>query len=405
MTKSIVLHSVIGVVLMASLTDCGNSVQNEIVQENDTIPLTKHWEIPIPHQEVPQGLVSLYAKDCGMCHQEIYNEWQQSVHAVAFQDLQFQAEWKKDNVIVCLNCHTPLQDQQEFIVTGLLNGDYKTPVKTPNPHFDKALQMESITCATCHVRDGNVIGTMGITNAPHKTTRDVEFLSEQICLGCHNVVSELSLALVCTFETGDEWQNNWAFEAGKNCIFCHMPAIERSIVAGFPTRKSHSHYFPGSGIPKFYDMKSNRLDGLEITEDKIKDTYSVGEKINYSLILKNSYAGHNVPTGDPERFILITFKVSDSDGKILKQEEHRIGEKWQWHPVAKKLSDNNLKPLEERAFDFSYRLPDKNGLSLIIEVTRHRITKENAEFMGILDKYPLSVSVFKKSYPIHLEYN
>ena len=138
-------------------TSCKNG-NSDIKQRvgKDTIPLTKHWEMPIPQQEIPAGLVSISAVSCAVCHQEIYDEWKQSTHAVAFQDLQFQAEWKKDDILTCLNCHTPLQNQQEFIVKGLINGDYKTPVKEPNPHFDKNLQLESITCATCHVRDGSV---------------------------------------------------------------------------------------------------------------------------------------------------------------------------------------------------------------------------------------------------------
>ena len=112
-------------------------------------------------------------------------------------------------------------------------------------------------------------------------------------------------------------------------------SIERPIVAGLPQRKSHSHYFPGSGIPKFYDMKQRGLNGLEITEGEIKDAYSVGEIIQYNIKLKNSYAGHNIPTGDPERFFLITFKISDSKGVILKRsEERRVGKECRsrWSP-------------------------------------------------------------------------
>jgi len=401
MKKTIILLSIFAIILIVSLMDCVFFLEKEVSIKHDTIPLTKHWETPIPHQEIPQGLVSLSAKDCGVCHQEIYNEWQQSTHAVAFQDLQFQAELKKDNVLVCLNCHIPLQNQQEYIVTGLLNGDYKTPVKTPNPHFDKTLQQESITCATCHVRDGNVIGTMGNTNTSHSTIADGAFLSEQLCLSCHNVVDELNPVLACTFETGDEWENNWAQKSGKNCISCHMPTVERSIVAGFPSRQSHAHYFPGSGIPKFYDMESKGLDGLEIIGDSVNEVYSVGEKINYNLILKNSYAGHNVPTGDPERFFLITFKISNLAGEVLRQEEHRIGEKWEWYPVARKLLDNNLRPLEERVFSFEYEVLKKEKLTLTVEITKHRITKENAEWDGILEDYPRFIVVFEKKYQMN----
>ena len=403
MKKSIVLLLATGILALTYLTDCSKSTQKEAVQNYDTIPLIKHWEKAIPHQEIPEGLVSISAKSCSTCHQDIYNEWKQSTHAVAFQDVQFQAEMKKDDILTCLNCHTPLQDQQEFIIKGFINGDYKTPWKIPNPNFDKELQLESITCAACHVRDGNVIGTIGNTNSPHKTVKDVEFLSEKLCAGCHNVVDELNPVLVCTFETGDEWDNEWAEKSGKTCITCHMPETKRSLFPEMEKRKSHFHNFPGSGIPKFYGMDAEDLIGLEIEADSLKKAYVVGEEIKYSLTVKNSFAGHKVPTGDPERFFLIAFKVLDANDNVLDEKQFRIGEEWEWYPVAKKLSDNNLNPLEEREYNFVYKVPDKDKLTLVVEISKHRMTKENAEFMGILEEYPLSISVFRQSYPINLK--
>jgi cytochrome c554/c'-like protein len=390
------------VITLATSCDRTGSDNEQIVHQ-DTIPLTKYWEIPIPNQKVPQGLISLKAKDCGTCHQEIYREWQQSIHAMAYQDQQFQVEWKKDNVQICLNCHTPLQNQQAYIVKGLLNGDYKTPVLVSNPFFDTSLQSESITCATCHVRDGYVIGTIGITNAPHKTIQDIEFLSEKLCLGCHNVVDEMTATLVCTFETGDEWNSNWAKKEGKNCITCHMPETERSISLNMETRKSHFHDLPGSGIPKFFDMEAKALKSLEITEDNVNVEYATGDKLKYTLKVKNSYAGHSVPTGDPERFLLITFRLTDSQHNVFAEEQHRIGEKWQWYPKAKKLADNNLKPLEERQYSFETDLEKQGALTLIVEITKHRMTEENAKHSGLLGKYPLSIEVFNKQYHIEVE--
>jgi len=395
------LLAIISVFIAGTLITCTNSKKEKIVNRYDNIvPLTKHWETPIPHQEIPEGLTSISAISCGSCHQEIYNEWKKSTHAVAFQDLQFQAEWKKDNIISCLNCHTPLQDQQEFIVKGFINGDYKTPLKEPNPHFDKQLQSESITCATCHVRDGNVIGTIGSSNAIHKTVKNVQFLSENLCISCHNVVDELNPVLVCTFETGKEWNNNWAKKEGKTCISCHMPKTERAIFPGMEKWVSHFHNFPGSGIPKFFDMDAEALISLKITEDEINTNHTVRDKFNYTLKVKNNYAGHSVPTGDPERFFLITFKLTDAQKNIIKEEQHRIGEQWQWYPVAKKLSDNNLKPLEERVFTFENDLEKKGILTWSVVITKHRMTEENARHNGILGKYPLSIEVFKKQYKI-----
>lgn len=390
----------IAVLMVARLTDCGNSSQENIAHTNDTIPLTKYWEKAIPHQTIPVGLTSLSAKECGNCHQEIYNEWKHSTHAVAYQDLQFQAEWKSADIYACLNCHAPLQNQQEFIVKGLINGDYKTPVKEPNPHFDRTLQLESITCASCHVRDGNVIGTIGITNAPHKTVKDVEFLSEQVCLNCHNVVDELNPVLVCTFETGNEWNENWAIKEGKNCISCHMPETERPIFPGMGNRISHFHNFPGSGIPKFFGMDVEGLEALDIIDDTVKSAFNINDKLRYKVTLINSYAGHNVPTGDPERFFLITFKLIDKDGSKIVEEKQRIGEEWQWYPEAKKISDNNLKPLEKRSFVFEYDFRKKENMTLTAEVTKHRMTEENAEYNKILGDYPIYITIWKREYEI-----
>ncbi|MCF8243520.1 MAG: cytochrome c family protein [Saprospiraceae bacterium] len=400
-------HVIIGVLAAIGFSiafyTCNIGFDKKEAAKNEITPLTKHWEKAIPHQEIPVGLTSISAESCGACHQEIYQEWKQSTHAVAFQDLQFQAEWKKDDILTCLNCHTPLQNQQEFIVKGLINGDYKTPLKEPNPRFDKKLQLESITCATCHVRGGNVIGTIGTINAPHKTVKDPEFLSEKLCVSCHNVIDELNPVLVCTFETGDEWENNWAKKSGKTCISCHMPEIERPVSTGMKKQLSHFHNFPGSGIPKFFDTEAKKLESLEIEESSIKEMYLVGETIDYVLKLKNSFAGHSVPTGDPERFFVITFRLMDGHGKMIKEVEHRIGEEWQWYPVAKKLSDNNLKPLEERVYNFKYDIKKQGMLTFTVEIAKHRMTEENAKYNGILGKYPLSIEVFKKQYCIKTE--
>ena len=48
----------------------------------------------IPFQEIPVGLESLKAKECGRCHQEIYEEWKTSIHAHAYKDPFFPAFWK-----------------------------------------------------------------------------------------------------------------------------------------------------------------------------------------------------------------------------------------------------------------------------------------------------------------------
>lgn len=359
-------------------------------------PLDQAWETPIPNQKIPHNLVSLSAKDCGTCHKEHYSEWMQSTHAHAWTDPQFQAELSKESSPwFCINCHIPLQNQQEFIVTGKLNGDMYKPVKSKNPLFDRSLQQEGITCASCHVRDGKVIGAQGFGDAPHEVLKAPAMLDEKLCIGCHNTSAIVTPTLVCTFETGDEWKNG-PYYGKKNCVSCHFPSVERSIVAGYPKRKSHYHFLPASGIPKYDSVKAHSLQSMEITAIKDKSSINVGQSINYNLNIKNAHAGHRMPSGDPERFVLIVFNLKNANNKIVYTKTDRIGEEWKWYPKAEKLSDNNLYPNEARDFKFNYLLKEKGKYKLEIKVTKHRMTPEMLKINKLDEKYPISINVWEE---------
>jgi len=127
----------------------------------------------IPLQKVPAGIPSLKAEDCGQCHREIYEEWKTSYHAQAYTDPFFRAYWRKDGEVwICLNCHTPLANQQPALITEIPRSRVEKAVKAPNPDYDQALQQEGITCAGCHVRDGVILGPFDDSVAPHPTQFD-----------------------------------------------------------------------------------------------------------------------------------------------------------------------------------------------------------------------------------------
>jgi len=361
-------------------------------------PLTKSWEIAIPNQDVPEGLSSLSSEQCGACHQDHYQEWKMSTHAHAWTDLQFQAELKKESSpFMCINCHIPLQNQQEYIITGLIDGDIYQPVKELNPHFDKELQKEGINCASCHVRNNAVIGSFGSTKAPHKTVKDPDFLSEQLCLSCHNATAVITPTLACTFETGDEWEAG-PYYGTQNCISCHMDTISRELVPGYGDRLGHLHFFAGSGIPKFDSVETNVLNGLAFYPASLKKNYSHGDTVAYSFKVKNEFAGHKVPTGDPERFFIVRFEIKNQQNEMLYEQDNRIGEKWEWYPEAKKISDNNLLPNEEREFSMSYAANEKGKFSLSIIIEKHRLDKESADYNKLGNEYPLYITIYNESF-------
>jgi len=363
--------------------------------ESEITPLTNFWDRAVPYQEIPKGLSSLSAQECGQCHQEHYQEWKTSTHSQAWTDRQFQSEIKKDSSPrMCINCHIPLENQQEHFVLGYENNDVFKPVLKPNPQFDYKLQQEGITCAACHVRDNAIVGPNGNQNAPHPVILDKEHLSEQLCINCHNAVAVITPTLACSFETGDEWKAGPYPDQNKNCKSCHMPVVHRPLVSNGETKTSHYHNFAGSGIPKSNTHHPEMLQSLEFNVVH-QEKYSRGDSAEFAISLKNSFAGHRVPTGDPERFILINFTATIDDLPV-DSITFRIGEHWEWYPEAKKITDNNLNPLEERVYKFNTKIPHQGKLKIIIEVTKHRSTIENLNYNKISLDYPIQVTIFEK---------
>lgn len=136
------------------------------------------------------------------------------------------------------------------------------------------------------------------------------------------------------------------------------------------------------------------MPALDVKIVSSKENYQSGEKAFFTVLLTNQRAGHFLPTGDPEYFITLSLSLLDKNGKVLKETTHRIGQKWQWWPEAKKLSDNRLRLLEKRAYPLSFDIPQNAvDLTFQVKVTNHRMTKENVEAMNLLGIYPLSAEV------------
>ena len=238
------------------------------------------------------------------------------------------------------------------------------------------------------MRDNAIVGPTGSPNAPHKTIRNPEHLSESLCISCHNAVAVITPDLACSFETGDEWKAG-PYYGKKNCIDCHMSEVERSMVEGMPVRKSHYHSFTGSGIPKHESLEVEMLKSLTFKWYDLRETYESGD-VALNLIVKNEHAGHRVPTGDPERFIIIKMRLMDSQSKLVQEESYRIGEKWQWYPEAKKLDYNNLNPGESRNYKLKASDLKSGKYFMKLIVTKHRMTAKTAEHNGLDDSYPRS---------------
>jgi hypothetical protein len=335
-------------------------------------------------QRPPEGLADLRAGTCGECHEAIYSEWLVSTHGQAWTDRQLQAEMEKSgNRWLCNNCHTPLLNQMETWAVALRGDDVEQPVYVDNPGFDRAFRDEGITCAACHVRDGTVEGPTGIQTTAHPTRKSDRFADETICLGCHQAVrSYPGKQFVCVFETGAEWRASPYGQVERGCQSCHMQPVTRPQATGEAPRAGRRHYWPGAGIYK--------VEGVGPPLEQLGaglgvETAATGTEL--VVRLSNSAAGHLLPTGDPERFILVRVEFSDREGRPVGTiHEERIGQTWEWWPEPRKLTDNRLAPLEVREVRIA-RPERAEGWSLV--ATSHRISAEAVAYHR-LEGYPTS---------------
>lgn len=381
------------------------------------------WATTLPQLKPIAGVGGVKASDCAQCHQEIYDEWKVSTHAHALSDLQFQSELAKQSSPewLCLNCHIPVANQRENLVIKLTDGDIYRPVFKKNPDFDPEMRLEAVTCATCHVIQNEkgesvIVGANGNLNAPHPVVHDPDYVNNR-CNDCHNQTAILTDTLVCSFQTGDELQDSEL--NGQSCASCHMPQVNRSFVKesmNRPVRKSHTHRFIGGGVPKEFHLYAHQTirdkratggsewigykPGLNIS---LKDVTRSNKKITVSIQLKNLATGHYVPTGDPERYILIETDILNSDGNILETRDYRIGQEWVWEPKATKVSDNRLKHNEVRKMDFSFQAYS-SFRRIRIRATHVRLSDKNAEYMEYTynqadAKYKSKIKNLRQHYP------
>lgn len=380
-------------------------------QKAQVVPLNKYFTkvqtfaFIIPHLKPLKAVGVPRASACRTCHTEIYDEWKRSTHAAALRDLQYQAELSKSSSPkwLCLNCHTPVQNQRKSIIKGLKKGNVFHPAKIPNPNYDPMMQQEAITCATCHVRqdakgESVVIGAIGSPYAPHPVRKDPSFLGK-VCLRCHDPKGKrLTRHLLCWFKTREELAGG-PFGNKEDCVSCHMPTTKRHLVAswyvtnikktkGFdiPKRTSHMHHWVGGGVPKsFAGYKHLRQRGYKPgTTIKLSSlgTIKEGQPISFTLSIQNTHSGHWMPSADPERFVLMLAQLQDAKGKRLAQKKLRIGQLWKWEPQAQKIGDNRLKPLETRHWKPTITSPKSiKGHKLVLLVYHVRLSSATARYM------------------------
>lgn len=336
---------------------------------------------------IPEGLESVSAAECGLCHEEIYDEWKTSIHADAWKDPYFQVDFKFDgSQQICFNCHTPLENQQENLVLGFRDRHKFDPVLGPNPKFDPSLKDEGVTCAVCHIEGGVIVGPNEINDAPHPVRKDSRFTDgSSVCKRCHMV-------------KGDRWDvflkvppcGNFAEieETGIkiDCVKCHMPKVKRAMAIGTEERVGGRHLWRGGHDPETV-KKAIKVE-LNETGDQ------TGKK-GYTISLTNIGTEHRLPTGTPDRHLQVIFKLLDQNQQVLKEKSVFLQRTILWRPFIVDLWDNRLKYNETRSYTFEFKIEQSPKPAFLDVVVKYGLLREKQrQKIGYQNVDPITYELF-----------
>lgn len=210
------------------------------------------------------------AADCARCHAEIAAEWQGSAHARAFTD----PVWKKAAAATtdpqrCTGCHAPEPVQRRL-------------GRPPEARADE--RVHGVSCVACHEHRGSIQGPFGTMVDGHAADANPLFASSSsvhLCASCHDTRIGPVLPLARDF------RNSSHARAGKSCVNCHMPRLERTIATdpatgkpSGPVREGRSHELLG---PTDVDFAASAF---------AVEARRVGERVRVAI---SNLAGHRVP--------------------------------------------------------------------------------------------------------------
>ncbi len=252
--------------------------------------------------------------------------------------------------------------------------------------------IDGVFCDYCHTivdyteTEGYVIFWGHIKHGPRQygttSSHAIEYsrLSSNslFCRGCHQYENPWGLAV---FDTYDEWFNSeYANPANTvHCQECHMATYPgRASLRGDWRPDVHSHEF-GGGHDYDFMVESATVD---FTTD------IQGDEIYIDVDVANSRAGHNYPSSNGMRQLILVVRLKGAAGETLwegKRVYERIFGDMEGNPTmdiwkaTQILSDSTLVPGEIRTESFVVPMPETDDSLYITSQLFYRLSPEEAE--------------------------
>ncbi len=322
------------------------------------------------------GLSSISSQACNACHYSIHDEWASSAHASSWKSPRvMKAARDAGDPTACKACHLPLQNQHSSLTKSYQTEKLSMPVLSPNPSWDPTLQVEGVTCAACHIRDGVVLGPRATAAAPHPVRQSDDIGSPMSCSPCHQL--SITGTEAPYYDTYGEWRRSAYREAGIGCKDCHMPLRSSMITASrFASHRSH---LVTADVSRALSLLMS-LDSPRLTR---------GEAFGGSLLLQNTGAGHYFPTGSPLGTITLQMAAYQGDTPRSAPFTYRLG----W-PTAEEngtgpLPDTRIPPGGQVEVSFTITVPQKSPAG--DAELRVILVRSGSEEVLLTRNYPITI--------------
>jgi hypothetical protein len=314
------------------------------------------------HDAAREALALIPASRCGECHGKTEQEWRGSAHARAAESPLYRAMRDKSSG-GCEPCHAPLRQAAP--------GD---PVASEGVNCDACHTNSKVDVGrrggagfTLHLEDSVRYGPLCDAQPHYFHTMGCSPLHESadFCAACHDL--EITLpggGSLVVFPEYREWRAENPKGDGIPCQSCHMPGERAEVAVGSPERSSvPSHSFRGRG-----DLFRRALSG------RVAITTEAGQ-LRVLLTLSNTWAEHAVPTGLPERQIVVIAELLDAAGGTVAKEERSYGRALvdgagravPFYAAVREVSDTRIRPGETRRESFSFDVkPQSKSLRVAV---------------------------------------
>ena len=315
---------------------------------------------------IPESVFSP-SQECGSCHNNIYQDWSNSMHAKAIEDPVFKSDYlhaldeNGEKVrTYCLSCHSP---------TVRYTGDI---------YSKNQISRDGINCDFCHsiyavdlenpedpfkINPGNTqYGPYQNASSPaHIAAYSELHTRSEFCAGCHQLKNSNGVLVLGTYS---EWKQSPYADKNTECQNCHMPKVPGMPIVDPKVKRSElnmtSHLFLGGHSEINLQHTATLRTELKLEQGKALVT----------VFVTNAESGHKLPTGIPARKIILQVRLLDKKGEKIDQKEkvyqkvlldqkgEVLTESYKMIlDAASVLSDNRIAPKETRQEKFEFDLP------------------------------------------------